>query len=206
MPLSRFALCTWAAIMLASLTVARAEDYSDPSWPCVQRKVQSLSLGLMWPHPVPDDTLSPSLADPAHELVQTLLLRRVPEEQISALTTDFGATYPDLTIDKLGLIFRDAFTGINRERSQLIDGIGRYSLTQIDLATRIEDARLAFDAEMAKADPDFDHLDALEEQLAWDERIYRDRAQSLTYVCETPVLLEKRAYAIAQALGQLVPD
>ena len=32
------------------------------------------------------------------------------------------------------------------------------------------------------------------------ERIFDDRAKSLTYVCETPILLEKRAYALAQLL------
>ena len=56
------------------------------------------------------------------------------------------------------------------------------------------------DQEMKKAEPDFDRVDALEVQLDWDERIYADRQQSLTYVCETPVLLERRLYAIAQLL------
>ena len=53
---------------------------------------------------------------------------------------------------------------------------------------------------MAAEKPDFDKVDALEAQADWDERIYTDRAKSLTYVCETPVLLEKRIYAIAQML------
>ena len=53
---------------------------------------------------------------------------------------------------------------------------------------------------------DFDTVDKLEEQLDWDERIYRDRAKSLTYVCETPVLLEKRLFALAQILQKFVSD
>jgi len=31
-----------------------AADYSDPTWPCMQRKVETLSLGLMWPLAVPE--------------------------------------------------------------------------------------------------------------------------------------------------------
>lgn len=194
------------ALAVCASAPAQAADYSDPTWPCIQRKVEHLSLGVMWPHPVPDGDLPETLNDPAQELVQTLVLRRVPEEELSTLAADFGAAHPGLTRDDLGLIFRDAFTAIDRQRTRLIAGIGTYSLKQIDLAARVEAARVEFDAEMALDEPDFDKVDALDEQIEWDERIYRDRAQSLTYVCETPVLLEKRAYAIAQALGHLVAE
>ena len=194
------------ALVTLAVSPARAADYSDPTWPCIQRKVEHLSLGVMWPHPVPDSTLPEALQRPSHDLVQTLVLRRVPEEELPELAADFAGEHPGLTKDQLGMIFRDAFTLIDRQRTRLIAGIGTYSLKQIDLAARVEAARVAFDAEMALHEPDFDKVDALEEQIVWDERIYRDRAQSLTYVCETPVLLEKRAYAIAQALGHLVPE
>jgi hypothetical protein len=48
---------------------------------------------------------------------------------------------------------------------------------------------------------DFDRIEELEDTLAWETRIFRDRAQSLTYVCETPVLLEQRAFAIARLIA-----
>ena len=56
------------------------------------------------------------------------------------------------------------------------------------------------DSLMQGTDPDYDRVDALEEQVDWDERIYTDRQRSLTYVCETPVLLEQRLYAISKLL------
>ena len=43
-------------------------------------------------------------------------------------------------------------------------------------------------------------LDELETRFSWDKRIFEERAQSLTYVCETPVLLEQRLYEIARAI------
>ncbi len=55
---------------------------------------------------------------------------------------------------------------------------------------------------MAEEDPDYDRVDALEEQLDWDQRIYNDRQRSITYLCETPTLLERRLFVIAQMLQQ----
>lgn len=185
---------------------ASAADFADPTWPCVRRKVESLSLGLMWSHPMPEGNLRTALDPQAAELVETLVLRRVPLEQAEALIAGFASATPDLTADNLGQIFRGVFVRIDRDRSQLIAGISRYSLTQIDVAARIDAMRVEMDEIMAQDAPDFDRVDALEEKLDWDQRIYHDRVQSLTYVCETPVLLEKRAYAIAQMLVQHLPD
>ncbi len=55
---------------------------------------------------------------------------------------------------------------------------------------------------MEADEPDYDRVDAIEEQLAWDERIYSDRQRSIIYLCETPTLLERRLYGIAQMLQQ----
>jgi len=204
--MSKMRMLITVALLLAQPTFVHAEDYSDPTWPCVQRKVEHLSLGIMWPYPVPDHELSEALAPAAETFVDTLILRRVSLEEVESITTEFAQTHSQLTEDDYTLIFQAIFEKIDRHRKKLIDGIGRYSLSQIDLAARIDAARVDMDTEMAKQDPDFDKVDALEEQLDWDQRIYRDRAQSLLYVCETPVILEKRAYAIAQTLSRHVPE
>jgi hypothetical protein len=51
------------------------------------------------------------------------------------------------------------------------------------------------------AKPDFDAIDKQEEQLDWDTRIFQDRQQALSYVCETPVILEQRVFALARAIA-----
>jgi hypothetical protein len=43
---------------------------------------------------------------------------------------------------------------------------------------------------------------ALEQKLQWDTRIYDDRNQALTYVCDSPVLLEQRVYALSQEISR----
>ncbi|MCY0096482.1 hypothetical protein [Hoeflea ulvae] len=202
--MSQIPILVVAALAVLQTVPALAKDFSDPTWPCIQRKVDQLSLGLMWPYPVPEAQLAPELKPGADELVDTLVLRRVSMDEAEALVADFDRANPELTVEDHGLIFKAVFDDINHDRSRLIEGISRYSLHQIEAAARIEATRQAIDAEMAKDEPDYDRADALEEQLHWDERIYQDRAQSLIYVCETPVLLEKRAYAIAQALSRVV--
>ena len=186
-------------LLLGFAQPAGAADFSDPTWPCIQRKVENLSLGLMWPHPVPEDT-APNAK--LRDLAAALSLRRIgledAETRIAALESGDAAT--------LGQVFTLVFDQVSRERRDIITGIGRYSQKQIALAERIDETRVRMSTLMAAAEPDFDTVDKLEEQLDWDERIYRDRAKSLTYVCETPVLLEKRLFALAQILQKFVSD
>ena len=182
-----------------------AADFSDPTWPCVQRKVEDLSVGLMWPHPIEPVTLSPPELTAVDDLVSLLVLRRIPAgdlaAEIDAFTQAYGHPAP-----LLGHVFAKAFKSLSGTRKKLIKGIGDYSLKQIALSEKIDGTRARMDLLMAAENPDFDQVDALEEQLDWDERIYTDRAQSLTYVCESPVLIEKRLYAIAQMLQAKIGD
>jgi hypothetical protein len=178
---------------------ATAADFSDPTWPCIQRKVGALSVGLMWPHPVPEEELDPDTAKSVDELAQRLALRRLALED---LTPDIDAFTADVSTDKdlLGRVFSETFDRLSGTRNAIMQGIEEYSLSQIALSEKIDSAREEMDTIMAGDDPDFDKVDALEERIDWEERIYTERARSLTYICETPVLLEKRLYSIAQML------
>lgn len=185
--------------LLAWSAPAAAEDFSDPTWPCVQRKVERLSIGLMWPEPVPDTALEGDLADAVETLGATLALRRVGEDEMRSAIDRFVSAH-GASGDLMGRVFAESFRRLAQRRTRIIGGIADMSLGQADLAARIDAARAEFDTISARDDPDFDRLDTLEEKIDWDERIYTDRQKSITYVCETPVLLEKRLYAIAQML------
>lgn len=182
--------------------IAGAMDFSDPDWPCIQRKVENLSASLMWPAPVTRVALSPE----ANDLVEALSLRRVSLEEADAHVRAFVERNKQADGQLLGNIFYGVFDNIAETRQRLIAGIARYSRSQIALSSRIEGARVEMAKLSREKSPDFDRIDKLEEQIDWDERIYRDRSQALTYVCETPVLLEKRAYAIAQILLKHISD
>ena len=181
---------------------ALAAGFGDPTWPCIQRKVENLSLGLMWPHPIEDGELSKG----GRDLIAILSLRRVgldeAETYVQAFMKEDGASDPQA----LGRVFKGVFANLGEDRSRIMRGIANYAGQQIALSERIDDTRVAMKALQDGDTPDYDRIDKLEEQIDWDERIYRDRERSLTYVCETPVLIEKRLYAIAQLLMKHAPE
>lgn len=180
-------------------TAANAVDFADPTWPCIQRKVERLSIGLMWPHPIGEITLPEDVKADAMDLVQRFRLRRLELSDIQPVLDTFVETHKvDETV--LGHIFAEVFDDLSGTRTIIINGIGEYSLSQIALSETISAERTELTELMRSDKPDFDRVDAVEEKLDWNERIFTERAQSLTYICETPVLLEKRLYAIAQML------
>ncbi|HEY9039007.1 MAG TPA: hypothetical protein VIN05_08720 [Roseovarius sp.] len=192
--------------LVALIAPAQGANASDPTWPCVQRKVQSLSLGLMWPHPIDAEPLREEIAADAVDLAAKLELRRVDLDEARTLITQFVEDHPDVTQADLGHLFGRIFDEINRDRRALIAGIEDYAEKQIALANRIDEARSKIDSLAAAATPDQEAIASLQQQIAWDERVFQDRSQSLTYVCETPVLLEQRLYAIAQLLLDQTPE
>ena len=186
---------------------AHAADFSDPTWPCIQRKVENLSVGLMWPHPVnPDAGQADAVfqADMA-DLADKLSLRRVELESLTGEVEAFASKYNG-DPERLGLVFDRVFNALSKRRGRIIGGIGDFSLSQIALSEKIEAARTEMITLLDADEPDFDRVDALEEQIDWDQVIHSDRQRSITYLCETPTLLERRLFGIAQMLNQVVQD
>lgn len=196
-----------AAVALTLVASADAADYSDPTWPCVQRKVGSLSLGLMWPHPLDPEAEASTdqMRADIDELAGYLSLRRVELDSLHPRTAAFVAAY-DGNADVLGLVFSEVFDTLSARRERIMQGIEDFSLGQIALADKIDTLRAEMDAIMTKAEPDFDKVDALEERLDWDQVIYTDRQRNIAYLCETPTLLERRLFSIAQMLNQALQD
>ena len=178
---------------------AQAADGTDPDWPCVQRKQPHLSLGQMWTGPQPDDAAR-ELARSTEivHLAERLEQRRLPIAEAEAEIAAYAKTADAAHLTALMVAI---FDRIDPHRTALIAGIGRYGHKQVGLAKQIE-ARRSKMAEMeAAAAPDFDAIDAEERALDWDMRIFQDRQQALTYVCETPVILEQRAFALGRAIA-----
>ena len=172
---------------------------TDPDWPCIQRKQPHLSLGQVWTGPAPDETSGQLARDPRIEqLAARLEQRRLPLDQAEAEIAEFAAQADDA---QLVALMQAIFDKIERDRSALIGGISRYGRSQVQMSERIEARRARMTELEAAEQPDFDALDAEEEALDWDARIFTERQQSLTYVCETPVILEQRLFALGRAIA-----
>lgn len=199
-------LTAFAAVM-GTAAPSVAADFSDPTWPCVQRKVEELSLGLMWPIALPEGEVEdPALAADIRDLAGTLAVRRLEMDALRQAAEEFAGRWPEDRADNLGRAFAQTFKSLNTRRSRIINGIADFSLGQIALADKIDEMRLEMDTALEADAPDYDRIDALEEKLDWDQVIYSDRQQSITYLCETPQLIEKRLFAIAQMLQGVAKD
>lgn len=188
-----------ATIAVAAPAASIAATGGD--WPCVQRKVARLSIGQMWNGPAATGDWK---ADPEiRDLALSLASRRLPVEEAGPLIDAFAQKAGADKAAKLTLLFSGVFEVIDRDRATVVAGIERYSKRQQALAVRIGDAHLQVAELKRSGDTSNAVLDKIEDQeaaLVWDTRIYEEREQSLTYVCEVPVLYEQRAFAIAKLI------
>ena len=187
--------------VLTALALPALATQPTADWPCVQVLQPHLSLGQVWSGPAPDPKAppAPEIAAVADRIVERRMTLAEAEAEIAA----FAGTH-----DAAGLtaLMQAAFDRIDRHRSMLIAGISRYGHKQVALAAQVEQRRERM-AQLEKADkPDFDAIDAEEAALDWDTRVFTERQQSLTYVCETPVILEQRLFALARAISAHLPQ
>lgn len=203
--MTRCLLPALLAALLASGAAYAAGDPSDPEWPCIQRKVPQLSLGQVWAGPVPDPATEALARTPEVAALAALLeLRKLTEEEQRALVEAFVRDDGDRA-QRLTALYLATFERINRHRAALVEGIGRFARKQKELSAQIDHRRHEI-ARLSAADPvDYDAIDAEEERLDWDMRIFTDRKQSLTYVCETPVILEQHAFALGRLVASYLP-
>ena len=177
----------------------------DPDWPCIQRKQPHLSIAQVWGGPAPDEAALALAETPeVQRVAEVIALRRTPvaeaEAEMKALAERGDG--PETVV----ALFSAAFDRINASRDRVIAGIARYARKQEALEREIEDLRHEMRALEEAENQDFDKIDDVEKRLDWATRIFQDRQQSLTYVCETPVILEQRAFALGRAAQALLPQ
>lgn len=187
-----------------ALLLAAPAGAADPDWPCVQIKVPELSAGAMWAGP-PVEAAARTWADDQEvaELVRVIAPRRVA---IAEATQRIDAFAEGLATDRdrrLTLLFAGLLDVIDAERRDIIAGIERYARRQAALAGKVKARTAEVRALQDRPEPtaaDHTRIQEIERELEWDIRIFEERAQSLSYVCESPVLLEQRLFALARAI------
>jgi hypothetical protein len=196
-----------AAVLVATaLLGAASAGNAQPSaadWPCVQRKVPTLTAGAVWGGPDPADATDWSRDTEAASLAQRLASRRTSLEEADQLIETFAAAAGPDRERRLTRAFAGVLELINLERSRVIEAIERYARGQRRLADRVreESDRLSAVKDSPGAQPPADDRN-LETQFFWDKRIFEERSQALPYVCEAPVILEQRLFEIARKLQQ----
>lgn len=198
------------AIVLSAficIPFAGAAENSDQNWPCVQRKIPALSAGMMWVGPAIDDAARALWRNDTQlsALAVRLSARRTALEDAQKLIETYVASIdPDHKTKYLTALFAGVLEQINKERQQILAGIEKYTRKQKALADNIRKTRVQF-AEALKvkavSEEDKQARRNLEQKLSWQSRIHEEREKSLIFVCESPVILEQRAFAIAREIA-----
>jgi hypothetical protein len=191
------------AAALAPLSVAAFEE---KDWPCQQRRVPHLSIGQMWTEPLPADPAAWRADAELAALAPVIAARRTDLAEVERLVAGLADGPGGDRAARVALLYAGVFSLIDAERAKIVEAIGAFSRRLDALSAEIdaERARIAADRAAAKAD-DFDALDRIEAEeadLAWRTRIFQDRSRSIAYVCESPVLLEQRAFALARLMTE----
>jgi len=189
---------------LESALVAAAPPNADSpelNWPCHQILVGRLSLAAVWSGPSIEGLAWRNDQDVA-DIVARLAARRIPLEDAERAIDEFAQSRGASKTKKLVSVFAGLFETLNDERTQVIDGLLRYGAKQRELAAKIR-AKNALPREgLGKESPHASKQDAetVARDLEWDLRVFEERHQSLTYVCETPALIEQRLFALARVI------
>src|SRR5262245_43604031 len=70
------------------------------------------------------------------------------------------------------------------------------------LSTLIRSTILQLRELQDRPDADQGRIDELTNRVEWDTRIFEERRKTMNFVCEVPVLIEQRLFALARAIQQ----
>jgi hypothetical protein len=193
-----------AAIVALGLTgMALAADPRFPDWPCAQIKVPQLSVAAVWAGPPIDDVASAWEQDLAvRELVARLAPRRTPLDEAQKAISDFMTGNVEEREQRAKLLFAGLFNTLDRERSAVMNGIERFSRQQKEFVAKIRAETTELRNLQDSADHDAVKTDELANRVEWDTRIFEERKKTISYVCEVPVLIEQRLFALARTIQE----
>jgi hypothetical protein len=194
--------CWVAMAMFACLTrPACALDPRYPDWPCQQLKVPGISIASVWSGPSIDplDNTKPADAKEA-DLVSRLVARRTPIDDARKLIGDYVTGTAEEKQQKAKTLFASVYSTLNAQRDQVMSGIERFSRKQKSMAEEIRAnaQKLRQGQDRANADPA--QNEELATQLSWQTRIFEDRRKTTGYMCDVPVLIEKRLFDLASVI------
>ena len=180
---------------------AKAEPAKPVEWPCAQRKVPTISAGTIWSGPDLAQGQGWDQDGDVAGLAQRLASRRLPLDEADTLIGDLAKQAGPDKAKKLTELFVGTLDIINANRADILQGIMRYAAGQERLAERMRDESDRISAALTDVQgPTGIAATEANRDFAWDQRIFKERRQALSYVCETPSLLERRAYEIGKRI------
>jgi hypothetical protein len=201
--MTRWSVAMAVAIELTLQGMALAADPRFPDWPCNQVKVPEISVAAVWAGPSIDDVGNAWEDDAAiRELVARLAARRTPLDDAQKTISDVVTGTESERQKKAKLIFAGLFKTLNQERGEVMQGIERYFRKQKEFSDQIRSRILQLRELQNRPDPDQSRIDELINRVEWDTRIFEERRKTMNFVCEVPVLIEQRLFALSRSIQQ----
>jgi hypothetical protein len=202
----RVVLAIATVALVTPQALAQFKGKADPDWPCQQIKTPTFSLASVWAGPQVDlDSQDWRKESDVADLKAQMAQRRVPMADVEAAIAAFKAKAGPDGDAKLLRAFAAAFSDLSQQRSQIIDGLDRIGRRQMALADRIRAENEAVgNASDQNRDGQAPPGEDGQQRLLWDLRIFNDRRQTVSYVCEAPTLIEQRIGEIARAVQKAV--
>ena len=184
---------------------ALAADKTNPDWPCVQKKIESLSAGQSWDGPAVETDKVPWADDEKiKDLIAVLTSRRVPLPDAEVAVKKFADGVPAAERDaKLTLLFAGLFETSNAQRKTVIGGLEKYLKAQRDRGKIVEQKGVELDELRQKSGTDEAAEMAVakaEEAFNWETRIFQERQQNIPVACEIPVIIEQRLFDLVKVI------
>jgi hypothetical protein len=197
--------CIVVAVAACWTQSAFALDPRYPDWPCQQLKVPGIAIASVWTGPSIEigDNAKPADAKQA-ELVSRLAARRTPIEDARKLIVDYVAGTSAEKQEKAKTLFAALYSTLNAQRDEVMNGIERFSRKQKAAAADIREEAQKLREMQDKPNADPAQNEELASRLAWQTRIFEDRRKSTSYVCDVPVLIEKRLFDLGGAIQNAV--
>ncbi|HET7165378.1 MAG TPA: hypothetical protein VFI94_09550 [Pseudolabrys sp.] len=195
---------SWIVVTHVLLAVpAIAMDARHPDWPCPQIVVPKLSVAAFWTGPSIDDVGDSWMKDQTvHDLVLRFAGRRISLTEAEKEAAAFIVGTQAERQQRAKLLFAGLFATLGRERDDVMAGIERFSQRQQQLREKISAEMTDLRAQQDAAGQESATADKLSEQIAWETRIFDERRNTISYVCEVPSTIERRLFALARAIQQ----
>ena len=187
----------------AAVKFSPSDILSSPDWPCIQRKVPTISAAQVWDGPPLDGIkeFSPDIRD----LTEVLESRRVTAEDAEKAIKEYAAKVPEAERDKkLTELFASVLSEINTDRAFVMSRVEEFQKRQKGRAAELErEGQKLAEKGIAATDellPTETKLTPEQQEYNWNARIFQERQQNLTMACEIPTLIEQRAYEIGRLI------
>lgn len=193
---------------LVMATAASARDTTTPDWPCVQRKIETVTSTQVWAGPAVDEISGWREDATVKDLVRLLADRRVPIDFADAAIKRF-ADNGDASArsERLTLLFAGLFSVLQDQRRTMMGHLEDYLRAQRSRALDLERQGLEIaDLEQKAATDENAAAELREAQTRFDlaYRIFQERQASITIACEIPVRIDQRAFTLGQSIHDLM--